>query len=208
MQQLTRLETNLADVMIAELAGPQRQIPANDSDDAFPLIEILRDAAFGIDDMTTTSKFTSGALLDADDTVPHALYSTPYERVEVGTELAPPRLPRKRPATITREALVQRMNDRATAAQAASMATTRKHPRFSAPYERIEIVELAEPSATRPSMKALASGSFEVAWFATPDDALVANDEQEVAQSSTMGWLWITAVALVASAIVLLVIAL
>ena len=207
MQQPTRLETNLADVMIAELAGPQRQIPANDSDHAFPLIEILRDAAFGIDDPKTTSKFTSNALFDADDTVPHALYSSPYERVELGTDLAPARRPRKRPATISREALVQRMNDRATAAQAASMATTRKHPRFSAPYERIEIVELAEP--TRPSMKALASGSFEVAWFATSDEALAANDEQqEAVPSSTFGWLWITAVALVAAAIVLLVIAL
>lgn len=179
MQQRTRtLETNLADVMIGELAGHQAQRTAADSDDHYPLIEVLRDAAFGIDidDAAITRKLPPrGVVIDADDTIPHSLYSAPYERVDVGVELPPRRPARNRPATIARDALAERS-------------------KRTAPYA-VQYVRSERAPATP------ASGSFEAAWFVSPDDAVDAGRELP---AKSRPWLSIAVAVLAAITIALL----
>lgn len=172
MRPTQLLETNLADVMIAELLGPAKR--PSQSDDRFPVIEIL----FGpsVDDAATTSKFQRGAVIDADDTLPHALYSSPYERVDVVPTAAEPvrsepyaRLrTRKRAATISRSVLAQRRE--------APVAST------------------------------VTSGSFEAAWFVAPDDAVDHAEPAAVERSRwpLIGAAAIAAAAMAAIALVLL----
>jgi hypothetical protein len=169
MRPTQLLETNLADVLIAELLGPAKRPPQ--SDDRFPVIEIL--PAF---DAAVTSKFQRGAVIDADDTLPHALYSSPYERVDVVPTAAEPvrsepyaRLrTRKRAATISRSVLAQRRE--------APVAST------------------------------VTSGSFEAAWFVAPDDAVDHAEPAAVERSRwpLIGAAAIAAAAMAAIALVLL----
>lgn len=57
--------------------------------------------------------------------------------------------------------------------------------RFSAPYARIEI------DAARPSLVALTSGSFEAAWFVSPDD--IVQEQTPAAEPASTYWMWIVA---------------
>ena len=163
-QQRTRtLETSLADALIGELARHQAQRTPADPDDRYPLIEILRDVLF-----------------DPDATVPYGPRSAPYERVDVGVELAPRRPARNRPATIARTTLAEH---------------ARRTARYSAPYARIDIEH---------APAALASNTFEAAWFVSPDDAVDAGAEP---QAKSWPWLAIGVAVLAAITIALLVMA-
>ena len=131
-----RLETDLANVLIAELAG--------------------------------------------DATSPQMRLSAPYERVEITDIPAPDlRQTRKRAATIPREA----RRDPADSFDAARTL------RFSAPYARIEIDQLAPRAA-------LVTGSFESAWFVAADDMPA---EPVGAAEPESRWLWIVAGAMLAA---------
>lgn len=144
-------ETNLTNLLMAELAGTRAPKPPES--DRFPLIEILQNAAFGADDAARTGKFhrRGAVIVDADDTMPQRLYSSPYEKVDI----APiPLARRKRASTVPRALLAQK-----------------RTARVSAPYEAIEIhIEHVPPSM---SASLVASGSFEAAWFVSPDDEIV-----------------------------------
>jgi hypothetical protein len=131
------------------------------------------------------------AELLGDDTLPHARFSSPYERVDV-VELPAPELrrTRKRAATISRDDLALRAKARADASVDVFDAACTL--RFSAPYERIEIERSQVPHG------ALTTGSFEAAWFVAPDDA----PHDEVTDSvPTSRWIWIVAIMLSACAV-------
>ena len=112
---------------------------------------------------------------------PQARLSSPYERVDI--ELPPPEHRRtlRRAATISREDLAQRARSREAEFDAACTQ------RFSAPYAKVEIELQA----------ALTTGTFESAWFVSPDD--VPAVEHEAARPAH--WMWIVAVMLAVCAI-------
>ena len=184
MPQLGRLETDLTNVLLAELAPAPKAPAPSDSDDKYPLIEILRDAAFGTpaananDDLTVTTRFhrvTKRGIavpkVDVDSTVPYPVHSAVYEKIEKSEviELGAPRT-RKRPET-TRALIARRL------------------PEQEQPYEWIEI---GVAPRTSMSMTAVTSGTFEASWFVAPDDAV---DVELQAEAPSQHWMIIAGAA-------------
>jgi hypothetical protein len=172
MQQI-RLETNLTNLLMTELARTAKSAPQAPESDGYLVIEVLRDAAFGPDDFAKTAKFQRVTkrgigVVDVDSTVPYPVHSAIYEKIDVvASELGAPRT-RKRHET-TRALIVRPM------------------PEHSAAYERIEIAPIARPSIT-----AMTSGTFEAGWFVAPDDMAA---EAEHAEPRDYRWVMIAAAA-------------
>jgi hypothetical protein len=195
------LETKLTNVLIADLMdrpGRPGRTAKGTPAEPFPVIEVLREAPVANDDAEalppapvpedfTTIKFIR-VVMDADDTVPHVLYSKPYEKIEIEQPAT-----RKRANTIPRAML-------ATAAQTLVRnidgdETVRfRRQSESSPYELIEIKHL-EPAA-RPSLTAMTSGRFEASWFASPDDVIEVEQESPPAPSTSSRWLLVSSLLL------------
>jgi hypothetical protein len=111
---------------------------------------------------TNLTNVLMGDLLDAARTLRfqrNQVHSAPYEKVEIVTAI--PAARRRRAATIPRALLAQKR-------------------RISAPYEAIEVS--FEP------ISMVASGKFEAAWFASPDDEII---EPEAPPADAPRWMMI-----------------